>query len=38
MLPKNLAADTFSYMRAEEQQFIVESITDKEIVNILKAE
>ena len=35
MLPKNLAADTFSYMRAEEQQFIVESITDKEIVNIL---
>lgn len=35
MLPKNLAADTFSYMRAEQQQFIVESITDREIVNIV---
>lgn len=35
MLPKNLAADTFSYMRAEQQQFIIESITDREIVNIV---
>ena len=35
MLPKNLAADTFSYMRAEQQQFLVESMTDREIVNIV---
>lgn len=35
MLPKNLAADTFSYMKAEQQQFIVESITEREIVSIV---
>ncbi len=35
MLPKNLAADTFAYMRAEQQQHIVESITDREIVSIV---
>lgn len=35
MLPKTLAADTFSYMKTEQQQFIVESITDREIVNIV---
>ena len=35
MLPKNLAADTFSYMIAEQQQFIVESITEHEIVSIV---
>ncbi len=35
MLPKTLAADSFSYMRAEQQQFIIESITDREIVNIV---
>lgn len=35
MLPKNLAADTFAYMRAEQQQHIVESITDREIASIV---
>ena len=35
MLPKTLAADTFSYIKTEQQQFIVESITDREIVNIV---
>jgi len=35
MLPKNLAAETFSYMRSEQQQFIVESITEREIVSIV---
>ena len=35
MLPKNLAADTFSYMKAEQQQFIVESITEREIASIV---
>jgi len=35
MLPKNLAADAFSYMIAEQQQFIVESITEREIVSIV---
>ncbi len=35
MLPKTLAADTFSYMRAEQQQYIIESMTDREIVNIV---
>lgn len=34
-LPKTLAADTFAYMKPEQQQFIVESITDREIVNIV---
>ncbi len=35
MLPKTLAADTFSYMKSEQQQFIVESITEREIVSIV---
>jgi len=35
MLPKTLAADTFSYMRSEQQQYIIESMTDREIVNIV---
>ncbi len=35
MLPKTLAADTFSYMISELQQFIVESITEREIVSIV---
>lgn len=35
MLPKTLAAETFSYMISELQQFIVESITEREIVNIV---
>ncbi|MBQ3118339.1 MAG: magnesium transporter [Clostridia bacterium] len=35
MLPKNLAAESFSYMKSELQQFIVESITEREIVSIV---
>lgn len=35
MLPKSLAAETFSYMISELQQFIVESITEREIVSIV---
>ncbi len=35
MLPKTLAAETFSYMISELQQFIVESITEREIVSIV---
>ncbi len=35
MLPKTLAADTFSYMKSENQQYIIESITDSEINHIL---
>lgn len=35
MLPKTLAAETFSYMKSEQQQFIVESITEREIVSIV---
>ena len=35
MLPKNLAADTFSYMKAEQQQYLIESMTDREIGNIV---
>ena len=35
MLPKNLAADTFAYMKSDQQKYIIESITDKEINNIM---
>jgi len=35
MLPKTMAADTFSYMKPEQQQFIIESITEREIVSIV---
>ena len=35
MLPKTLAAETFAYMKSEQQQFIVESITEREIVSIV---
>lgn len=35
MLPKTLAAESFSYMVSELQQFIVESITEREIVSIV---
>lgn len=35
MLPKTLAADTFAYMKSEHQQYIIESITDREINNIM---
>ena len=35
MLPKTLAADTFAYMKSDMQQYIVESVTDREMHNIL---
>ena len=35
MLPKTLAADTFAYMKSDQQQYIIESITDKEINHIM---
>ncbi len=35
MLPKTLAADTFAYMKSDSQKYIIESITDREINNIL---
>lgn len=35
ILPKDVAAGVFSYMPAELQQHLVESITDKEIKNIV---
>lgn len=35
MLPKTLAADTFAYMKSDQQQYIIESITDREINNIM---
>ena len=35
MLPKSMAADTFSYMKPEQQQFIIESITEREIASIV---
>ena len=35
MLPKNLAADVFAYMESDQQQYIIESITDNEINHIM---
>lgn len=35
MLPKDLAAETFAYMRSEQQQFVIEKMTEREIVNIV---
>jgi magnesium transporter len=35
VLPKDIAVEVFSYMSYEQQQFIIESITDKEIKNII---
>jgi len=35
ILPKEIAADVFSYVSLELQQYIIESITDKEISNIV---
>jgi len=35
ILPKEMAADVFSYVSLELQQYIIESITDKEIGNIV---
>lgn len=36
LLPKEIAANVFSYMSTEQQQHIIEVITDKEINNIVK--
>lgn len=35
LLPKEIAADVFSYMSTEQQQYIIEAIADKEIKNII---
>jgi magnesium transporter len=35
MLPKSMAADVFSYIDADEQQIIVEALTDSEIGEII---
>ena len=35
ILPKDIASGVFSYISNELQKYIVESITDKEIMNIL---
>ncbi|MBU3209549.1 magnesium transporter [Clostridium algidicarnis] len=36
ILPKDIAAEVFSYMSQKEQQFIIESITDKEVQSLLE--
>ncbi|KEI03177.1 magnesium transporter [Clostridium botulinum] len=36
ILPKEIASDVFSYVSNELQQYIIESITDKEIKNIIE--
>ncbi|MDD3840974.1 MAG: magnesium transporter [Clostridia bacterium] len=35
LMPKEIAAEVFSYMSFEQKQFIIESITDKEIKGII---
>lgn len=35
MLPKDIAAEVFSYVSTEQQEFIIESIADREIKNII---
>ncbi|MDR2072369.1 MAG: magnesium transporter [Spirochaetaceae bacterium] len=35
LLPKNMAAEVFSYLEPEEQQIIVEALTDTEVSDIL---
>ncbi|SCG84188.1 Magnesium transporter mgtE [Proteiniborus sp. DW1] len=35
ILPKDISADVFSYLSYEKQRYIIESITDKEIKNII---
>ena len=35
LLPKEIASDVFAYISTEQQQYIVELITDKEIKNII---
>ncbi|MBU3192744.1 magnesium transporter [Clostridium algidicarnis] len=36
ILPKDIAAEVFSYMSQKEQQFIIESITDKEVQSLVE--
>ena len=35
-LPKDLAADVFSYLSSDSQQLIINGITDKELKNIVE--
>lgn len=35
LLPKKISAEVFSYMSTEQQQYIIEKITDKEISSII---
>lgn len=35
LLPKDLAADVFTYMTSEQQEFVIESIADREIKSII---
>lgn len=35
MLPKDISAEVFSYMSPELQQYLIESITDEEIIEIM---
>ncbi|TCT12142.1 magnesium transporter [Natranaerovirga pectinivora] len=35
LLPKEMAADVFTYLSFEQQQYVIESITDKETKNII---
>ena len=35
LLPKEISVEVFSYISSDQQQFIIESITDKEIKHIL---
>lgn len=35
ILPKDISADVFSYLSSEQQRYIIESITDKEIKTII---
>ncbi len=35
ILPKEMAADVFSYLEVESQQYIITSLTDKEAANII---
>ncbi len=35
ILPKNLAADVFSYMEVDSQQFIITSLSEKDAANII---
>ncbi|WP_029452426.1 magnesium transporter [Clostridium algidicarnis] len=36
ILPKDIAAEVFSYISQKEQQFIIESITDKEVQSLVE--